>query len=120
MGITRTVPALVAAVIASAATVAAMTVIGQAPARPIPAARPAPAPTVTRTITRTRVIRPVATITASAGAATNTLPAMPHVNGATHSMLVYCTREQCTTLPGAGPHGGTCGPVADGRQECVW
>lgn len=47
-------------------------------------------------------------------------PSMPHVNGATHSQLENCSQVQCTTLPGAGPNGGTCGPVVNNEQECVW
>lgn len=48
------------------------------------------------------------------------LPPFPHVNGATHSVLVNCAVQQCTSLPGAGPNGGTCGPVVNNEQECVW
>lgn len=31
---------------------------------------------------------------------------------------VSCQQAQCTTLPGAGPHGSTCGPVAGQQQFC--
>lgn len=48
------------------------------------------------------------------------LPSMPHVNGATNSELVNCAQAQCTTVPGAGPNGGTCGQVVDNEQYCVW
>lgn len=49
-----------------------------------------------------------------------TAPPMPHVNGATHSEIVNCLQAQCTTLPGAGPNGGTCGEPVDNEQECAW
>jgi hypothetical protein len=45
---------------------------------------------------------------------------MPHINGATNSELVNCSQQQCTSLPGAGPNGGTCGQVVNNEQFCVW
>jgi hypothetical protein len=69
-----------------------------------------PAPKV---ITRTILVTPSAAPQAAS-------PPMPHVNGATHSMLVDCSVDQCTSLPGAGPNGGTCGAIVNNEQECVW
>ncbi len=50
---------------------------------------------------------------AVSGSSGTALPPFPHVNGATHSMLVDCAVQQCTSLPGAGPNGGTCGSVGE-------
>jgi hypothetical protein len=47
-------------------------------------------------------------------------PPVPNINGATHSVLINCARQQCTAIPGAGPHGGTCGRVVSNEQWCVW
>ena len=65
-----------------------------------------------RTVIRTVLVTP--------SAAPAALPPMPHVNGATHSELVNCLQAQCTSFPGSGPNGGTCGPVVNNEQECVW
>lgn len=44
---------------------------------------------------------------------------VPAVNGATWWTLVNCRTSQCTTLPGAGPRGSTCGEPVRNRQVCV-
>ena len=43
----------------------------------------------------------------------------PAVNGATWSVTVNCLTDQCTSLPGAGPNGSTCGAIVDNKQVCV-
>jgi hypothetical protein len=79
---------------------------------------PGPTITVTATATVTHTAHPRAASPAPAPA--EALPPMPHINGATHSVLVNCMVDQCTSFPGSGPNGGTCGRVVNNRQECVW
>jgi hypothetical protein len=44
---------------------------------------------------------------------------MPHVNGATWWVTVDCLKQQCTTIPGAGPYGSTCGRPVSNEQVCA-
>jgi hypothetical protein len=44
---------------------------------------------------------------------------MPHVNGATWWVTVDCLTQQCTTIPGAGPEGSTCGQPVSNDQVCA-
>jgi hypothetical protein len=47
-------------------------------------------------------------------------PPTPNVNGATWAITIdSCTEMQCTTSPGAGPMGSTCGAVVGNQQTCV-
>jgi hypothetical protein len=78
-------------------------------------AAPAPARTVIRWKTTSST---TPTATASTGPIASPAP-VPHVNGATWSVTVVCAVSQCTSLPGAGPAGSTCGAVVDGEQVCV-
>lgn len=56
---------------------------------------------------------------ASSAQAPAAAPSTPSINGATWSVTVDCTTQQCTTLPGAGPGGSTCGQPVNNRQVCV-
>lgn len=96
--------------------------LANASGHPVPAVtvtKAVPAPTVTKTVYRTKVITRTVTVP-EVTPAPAALPPFPHINGATHSELVNCLQAQCTTLPGAGPYGGTCGAVVGNEQECVW
>ena len=70
---------------------------------------PVPGPTITKTIAPSIQSR-----------STAQSPPIPDVNGATHSQEFNCNDVQCTTEPGSGPNGGTCGAIVDNEQICVW
>lgn len=95
-----------------------------APARTVTVTRTAAAPrvTVTRTATVTASPQPQPSLTPEPlpGGAHALIPPAPHVNGATHSTIVDCNVDQCTSAPGAGPYGSTCGPIVGMKQACVW
>lgn len=78
-----------------------------------------PPRTVTRTVTRTVIVTPPPKIVIRYRPRPAAVPA-PAPTVTHESFYVNCFKQQCTSLPGAGPDGTTCTwPPSTGEQLCT-
>jgi hypothetical protein len=113
--------------IALAACVVAIALAGCSSTRTVTHTVHVPGPVVTRTVTappkvviRYRTSTPVQT-QPSPGLTSAFPPGVTRIaeiTPGTPRYLVDCFVAQCTSSPGAGPFGTTCGEISTGAQEC--